>query len=239
MVGVEDEQDVERARQHRVRLVLQLGHLEQHVQEIAGEAQIVVGIDVRPADAVAKRPRGDARHLGDRPVHLLQARFLVEDVLRVRIEARHRADDAQEDGHRVGVVLEPLHQLLDVLVQHRVERDLLGPVLLLLRGGKLAKQNQVGRLEEVALLRELLNRVAAIQQDALVAVDVGDRAAAVRRVHERRVVRHEAEVVRLFLDLAQVHRADRAVLNGQLVLLARAVVDDRDRVGHGSLEVRR
>jgi hypothetical protein len=73
VVGVQDEQHVERARQHRVRLKLQLGHLEQHVQEVAGEAQIVVGIDVGPADAVTVRPCGDARHLGDQPVRLTQA----------------------------------------------------------------------------------------------------------------------------------------------------------------------
>jgi hypothetical protein len=30
------------AREHRVRLVFHLGHSEQHVQEVAGEAQVVV-----------------------------------------------------------------------------------------------------------------------------------------------------------------------------------------------------
>jgi predicted ATP-dependent protease len=42
VVGVQDEEHVERALEHRVRLVAQLGHLEQHVQEVAGEAQLVV-----------------------------------------------------------------------------------------------------------------------------------------------------------------------------------------------------
>jgi hypothetical protein len=112
---------VERARQHRVRLVLQLGHLEQHVQEVAGEAEVVVGIDVGAADAVAVGPGGDARHLGDQPSGLTQPRRLLEDVLRVRVEAGHRADGAEEDRHRVRVVLEALHQLLDVLVEHRVQ----------------------------------------------------------------------------------------------------------------------
>ena len=232
MIGVQDEQHVERTRQHRIGLVLQLGHLEQHVQEVAGEAQIVVGIDVGPADAVAERPRGNARHLRDRAVHLLQPRLLVEDILGVRIEPGHRADDAEEDGHRVRVVLEPLHQLLDVLVKHGVERDLAGPGLLLLRGRQLAEEDQIRRLEEVALLRELFNRVAAIEQDSLVAVDVGDGAAAVRGVHERRVIRHQAEVVGFLFDLAEVHRPDGAVLDRQLVLLPRAVISDRERVGH-------
>ena len=41
---------------------------------------------------------------------------------------------------------------------------------------------------ERALLGQLLDRIAAIAQDALVAVDVGDLAATGRRVDERRVV---------------------------------------------------
>ena len=77
-------------------------------------------------------------------------------------------------AHRVRVVLEALHELLDVLVQHRVERDLARPRLLLRRGRQLAEQDQVRGLEEVALLGELLDRIAAVEQDALVAVDVGD-----------------------------------------------------------------
>ena len=233
VVGVQDEQHVERARQHRVRLVLQLGHLEQHVQEVAGEAEVVVRIHVRPADAVAVRVGGDARHFGDQPVRLPQPRALVEDLLRVGIERRERADRAQEDPHRVRVVLEPLHELLDVLVQHRVERDLAGPGLLLRGRRQLAEQDQIRRFEEVAVLGQLFDRIAAIEEDAFVAVDVGDRAAAVGRVHERRVVRHEPEVVGARLDLAQIHGANRAVLNRQLVLLPGPVVDDCQRVWHG------
>jgi hypothetical protein len=82
----------------------------------------------------------------------------------------------------VGVVLEALHELLDVLVEHRVVGDLLGPRLQLLVSGQLAEQNQVGRFEVVAVFGQLFDRVAAIEQLALVAVDVGDGAAAVRRV---------------------------------------------------------
>ena len=76
---------------------------------------------------VAEGVGGDARHLGDQPVRLQPARLGVEDVLGVRVERRQRADGAEEHAHRVRVVAEPLHELLDVLVQHRVERDLARP----------------------------------------------------------------------------------------------------------------
>ena len=62
-------------------------------------------------------------------------------------------------------------------------------------GRQLAEEEQVGGLEVGALLGQLLDRVAAVGEDALVAVDVGDRAPARRGVHERRVVGHQAEVV--------------------------------------------
>ena len=194
-------------------------HLEQHVQEVAGEAEVVVRVDVRPADAVAVGVGGDARHLRDQAMHLPEPRLLVEDVLGIGIEGGQRADGAEEDPHRVRVVAEALHELLDVLVEHRVERDLLRPVLQLRGRRQLAEENQVGRFEVVAFFGQLLDRIAAIEQDALVAVDVGDRAAAVRGVHERRVVRHQPEVVGRRLDLPEVHRADGAVLIGSSYFL--------------------
>ena len=73
VIGVQDEQHVERALELLVRRVLHLGHLEQHVQEVAGEAQVVVGIDVRAAGAVAIGKGGDGRRLRDQPVNLLAA----------------------------------------------------------------------------------------------------------------------------------------------------------------------
>ena len=98
---------------------------------------------------------------------------------------------------------------------------------------QLAVDQQVGDLEVGRLLRELLDRIAAVLEDALVAVDVGDRRPARRRVRERRVVGHEPEVVLGDLDLAQVHGAHGAVLDRDLVGLAGAVVGDGQRVAGG------
>ena len=89
------------------------------------------------------------------------------------------------------------------------------------------------------MLGQLLDRVAPIFEDAFVAVDVRDAAAAGGRIHERRVVGHQAGVVRPGLDLAQVRGAKYAVLKGYFVLLARAVVGNRERVGHKRISSRR
>ena len=84
------------------------------------------------------------------------------------------------------------------------------------------------------MLAQLLDRVAAVLEDARVAVDVGDRAAAGGRVHVRRVVGHQPEVVGIDLDLAQVDRAHGAVRDRQLVGLPGAVVGHGERVAAGA-----
>ena len=59
------------------------------------------------------------------------------------------------------------------------------------------------------------------------------------RVHERRVVGGQSRVVAGGLDLLEVGGLDDAVLDRDLVLLARAVVGDRQGVGHGSCRLLR
>ncbi|MFN8058194.1 MAG: hypothetical protein U0Q12_03455 [Vicinamibacterales bacterium] len=122
VVGVQDEEHLEaRARGWDGACISGLGHLEQHVQEVAREGQLVVRADVEPACHVAERVGGDGRRLGDEPHHVEAPRFLIEDVLGVAVEGcRERADRAQEHAHRVRVLLEALDELLDVLVEHRV-----------------------------------------------------------------------------------------------------------------------
>ena len=179
---------------------------------------------------VAVGERRQRRHLRDQPDDLHVADLVVLDRARLRIEGRERADRRQQHPHRVGVVAEALHELLDVLVHERVDRDLVRPVVELLLGRQLAVDQQVGDLEVGRLLGQLLDRVAAVLEDPLVAVDEGDRRPARRRGHVGRVVGHQPEVVVVGLDLAQLGRADRAVLDRNLVLLAGAVVGDRQRV---------
>ena len=94
-----------------------------------------------------------------------------------------------------------------------------------------AEDDQVGRLEIGRLLGQLFDGVAAVLEDALVAVDVGDRALAGRGVHEAGVVGRQPRGVVVGLDLSQVGGADGAVGDRDLVLGARAVVADCQGVG--------
>ena len=164
----------------------------------------------------------------------------VEDLLRVRVERGERSDRREQHPHRVRVVPEALHELLRVLVKVRVKRHVLRELLQLFGGGQLPFQEQPRHLEERGLFGQLLDRIAAVLQDALVAVDEGDLRLARGRVREGRVVSHEAEIVLVHLDLAEVESLDGPLFDGELVALPGAVVRDRHAVfpGHGAILAR-
>ena len=205
--------------------------LEEHREEVLAVVECVRRIDVRHPHRVLVGERRDRRHLRDEAVDLARALLGIVDVSRLGIERGHRRDGRDEHPHRVRVVVEGVHHLLQGLVDHRVVRDVVDPLLVLRLVRELAVDEEVRHLQVLALLGEDLDRVAAVAQDSLVPVDEGDPARARRRVQERRVVGHQAEVLRARLDLTQVHRADRAVCNGHFVDPAGAPIRDRQRVG--------
>ena len=103
--------------------------------------------------------------------------------------------------------------------------------------GQLAVAQQPRDFEKGRLFGELFDRIAAIAENSLVAVDERDRALARCRVHERGIVRHQPEFFGRRLDLAKVHRARRRVtfdaalydLNGVVLVGARILDVQRSR----------
>ena len=74
----------------------------------------------------------------------------------------------------MGIVAETFHEFLGGLVQHGVVRDVVDPVFQLFLSGQLAEQQQVRNFQKGAVLGEYFDGIAAIAQDALVAIDEGD-----------------------------------------------------------------
>ena len=194
MVGVEDEQQVERLG-HRIQFQRLARHLEHHVQEAGDVFEVVARVADRPADRGAVGRRGDRRHLGEQADRGEATLLGIVDVEGVVVERRQRGDRGGQDGHRVGVVVEAAEEVLLRLVHHRVMRDLVLEIRELRLVGQLAVDQQVGHLEEARLLGQLLDRVAAVEQDALVAVDEGDGAARARGRDEAGVVGEVAGVL--------------------------------------------
>ena len=133
MVGVEDEEHVQRPLQPRVGLVLELGHLVHHREEVAGVFEVVVGVDVGLAHVVPEGERRERRHLREQPDDLDLADLGVVDVVGVGVEGGQRAHRGDQHAHRVGVVAEALHEVLDVLVHERVHGDFAHPLVELAR----------------------------------------------------------------------------------------------------------
>ena len=109
-----------------------------------------------------------------------------------------------------------------------------GPVFQLGFVGQLAVEEKIGGFEVGAFFGEVLDGIAAVAQDAGVAVDESDFADAGSGVVEGGVVTHHAEIGGVDFDLAQVGGADGVVDDGNFVSLAGAIVGDGQRfAGYG------
>ena len=153
----------------------------------------------------------------------------VVDIDAVGIEGRQGAHGAGHDRHRVSVAAEAFEEPIELRVQHRVVGDVVLELGELVGRGQFAVQQQMADLKEGRLLGQLVDRIAAVQQNTGVAVDIGDLALARRRRGEARI---EGEVVAFSVDFPDVENVrTRAALEDRQVV---ALVADRQRgfIGH-------
>ncbi|MNO92656.1 hypothetical protein D3C76_842370 [compost metagenome] len=184
---MEDEDPVHRLGQHRAdRLGFARG-VEHHVQEVFRVVQVVTRIHHRLAHGVLVNHGGDGRHLGDQAHGRDFAVTRIVDVEGIVIEGRQGTDYAAHDGHRVSVAAEAVEEALQLLVNHGVVLDGADELLFLRGIGQFALQQQVAGFQVVGFLGQLLDRVAAMQQHAVVAVDEGDLRLARGGRHEARI----------------------------------------------------
>src|SRR3546814_8709378 len=96
-----------------------------------------------------------------------------------------------------------------LFVQHGVAGDRVGEGVEFVLRGQLAVQEQIGDLHEGGLFRELADRITAMEQNALIAVYIGEPRFAARGRGEARIV---GECPRLRVELADIDdlRPDRA-----------------------------
>jgi hypothetical protein len=160
--------------QHRIRLVFLAGRAEHHVHEVGRVVEVVARIHEGLAGVVLVGHRNDGRQLGDQPIERDSAMLGIGEVGDVVVEGRQRADHADHDRHRVRVAAEALVELHQLLMHHGVVLDRAFEFGLLRGARQFAVLQQPGDFKEVALFRQLLDRIAAIQQFALVAVDESD-----------------------------------------------------------------
>ena len=153
VIGVEDEEHVERLHDARVRRVLRDAGGEEHREEVLRVGELVVRVDERLAGDVPVREGAEGRHLRDQADDLQVVALGVRDVLGLGVERAEHPDAGLQHPHGVGVVAEALHEPAHVLVHERVVGDLVDPGVELRLGRQLAVDQQVGDLEERAARR--------------------------------------------------------------------------------------
>jgi hypothetical protein len=112
----------------------------------------------------------------------------------------------------MGIVAEGSDKLLQVMMVSTVLHDLSGEGMQLLLRWELAVDQQKADLQESGPISQLLNRIATVLKDTLITVDVGDLGDTADGVHVGGVIR-PSDSASLALDIAQVCRVDRAILN--------------------------
>mmetsp|Transcript_1482 Transcript_1482/g.5242 ORF Transcript_1482/g.5242 Transcript_1482/m.5242 type:complete len:298 (-) Transcript_1482:394-1287(-) len=113
VVGVEDEELVEHAGEHRVGRVVHLRERVEHVEEVLRVGEAVLGAVVRPANAMAVGAGCNGGHLAEDAEDLLVADLLILEErrmlqrrVRLRVERRECRGARNEHSHGVCVIAE-------------------------------------------------------------------------------------------------------------------------------------
>ena len=176
MIGVQGEDLVHGARQGRGDFVFLRRNRKAHLQEVGRVIEIVLRSHKGLADVILVRPRRDGRHFRDHAMARDQAGLRIIDVRRVVIERGQRAHSADHDRHRVRVTTEAAEELVKLVVQHGVATDRPIELFEFLGVRQFTVLQQVGDFDEAGVVGQLIDRIAAIQKRAFIAVDIGDLA---------------------------------------------------------------
>ena len=176
MIGMQHHDAVHCRGEHRVDDIVLGWNREAHVHEVAGITEAVLRIDEGLANRILIRHCRNGRQLGDHPDCRHFALPFIIDVQRVVVKSAHCAHDADHRGHRVAVAAEPAEEVVHLFMHHGVPRHALLKIGQLCGIRQVAVQQQEADFEIIGPFRKLLDRVAAIEQLALVAIDIGDGA---------------------------------------------------------------
>ena len=171
------------------------------------------------------------RHLGDQAHRGVATLFGVGQVQRGVVDARQLRDGGGQDGHRMGILGEAADQRVDRRIHIGFGGQLVGEGLQLLGARTLAVDQQVGHFDVARLFRELLDGIAAIQQHALVTVDIGDGGLAAGGGGEAGVVREETGFLGQLRDIDAIV-AERGFDDWQNNRLVAGVERDLIKIGH-------
>ena len=174
MIRVQDENLVHGLGQDRVRLVLLARNAKHHLQEVLGVREVIARINERLANGILVTPGGNGRHLCNQAMRGNFPLLLAGNVHLTVVEGGQSADHTTHDRHRVCITTETLEEVPHLVVEHGVVFDGVVELLVFLGAREFAVKEEVADFKVVRMFGQLLNRVAAVQENAVCSVDVGN-----------------------------------------------------------------
>ena len=181
VIGVEEQHEVEGLGDLGHRHVILIRLRKHHVQEVVAERQLLFGKHERQPFLIAIDHRDDCADLrhGDGRGQIEALEILLEIVRgEMRVIRGQRTHHGGQHGHRRRTRGKALQDFLHLGLDGGVLPELEAEFLALGGCRELAVDDQIGRLDEIAVMRELLDGVTPVAKDAVIAVEKGDLALA-------------------------------------------------------------
>ena len=137
----------------------------------------------------------------------------IGDVSAVMIESRKSTYQASHYGHGVSITSETTQEKLHLLIHHGVVVHQFVKVCALLRIRQVAFQEQVASVQIVAVVGQLLNGIAAVEQLTFVAINEGNVRLARGRRQEAWVISEHASLAIQFSNIDHI-RTNAAAVDG-------------------------
>ena len=229
---MQDEQSLERADDFGIARELVVA-AKSHVQEVLHVAESRVRLDDIETEVHSVACSCDRRSTTDDSVDVnvslllgLVAELAAEvSWVRLGMQGGEASDDCLQHAHWVSVLFEVLDEWVELWVVLVVAFDSLGEHFELPIAWQLAVDEQERDLEEVGVLCELLDRVAAVLEDSFLAVDERYAGDAVDGVHVG-WVEGASDFALLIFDGRELSSEYGAILDLKLVRSASPIVND-------------
>ena len=200
MIGVNNQQTAQSMHIQRVRFERLVRHSEAHAQEVVHIATRVIGVQHRLIATTAEDVRHNRAGLGHDDLGGLIELVGVGDIGGVRIERGQRIDGGGKHAHRMSGARERTHEGTEVFANHRLVIDVRAELLILSPARQLAMAQQPRHFQKIGVLAQLLDGVATVAQNRMLAVDVGDFRFALCSGEESGVERYPAVITQLGND---------------------------------------
>ena len=205
VVGMHDEERVERLFHNRIRVVRASLTAEHHVQKVAAVAAFRFRVHERFADARLVGKSGDGADLGDKARgRKFEGARDVFVVVEARGKEAHGVHDGTQDAHRVRTRRHFAEEVQQVLVQEGVFRQKRAEMPELFLRRELAVNQEPRGLGEGGLFGQVFDGVASVTENALLAIHIGNSATRAARVQVAVVERDKAGVLAQLADVETV-----------------------------------